>query len=199
MRFKKMALLVMAIVFALMLAAIIFFAVRMNIEHKAYTDTLALLEESQKDYRGLSDELKDAKKKIAALEGTEYVEEEEESPADGANSNYSIADIVAFNLSDQQTIKLLADPDSKKDHYVQVGVVLSLNSTDEDYETYSATLATNEGLIKDMVNKVIGGYTYSEISAMEVKDVQDAILKELKKMYDSEFIVGVSFSSWYIQ
>ena len=118
-----------------------------------------------------------------------------------AVGNIAMSDISAYNLTDTLTIKLASDPESEdnKDHYAVVGVTLSLDTTNEDYATYSETMATNEGLIKDEINKVIGSYTYAQIQSMTTGDLQEQILEELQEMYNSQFIIGVSFSSWIIQ
>ncbi len=196
MKFKKIALLVIAVVFVLMLGAIIFLAIRMNGEHAAYVAAAEELENAQRSIQGLNDQLTDAKRTIAEYEGVEFDEEaEQEDPLAGL----SISDIATFDLSDEMTIKLAADPEVSEDHYVKAGITLSLNTKNEDYATYSETLASNEGLIMDSINKVIGKYTYTKIQKIKVTDVQNAILKELRRMYDSDFIVAVSFSSWYIQ
>lgn len=200
MKLKKMVLIIIAAILLILIALVIFFAVRMNLEHKAYLEVSEKLEQAEKDISGLNDELKDARKAIAGYEGRELEDiENEENESKSKLGGVSIADISAFDLSDELTIKLAADDKVKEDHYVKVGVTLSLNTTDEDYATYSESLATNEGIIKDTINKVVGKMTYTEIQEMKVSEVQNAILKELKKMYDSEFIVGVSFSSWYVQ
>ena len=200
MRAKKITLIIAAAVFAVMLGAIIFLAVRMNIEHSAYLKAATELEDAERNIQGLNDQLLDAHKTIAEYEGVEFDGNIDNSSAGNSTlGGLSIADIAAYDISDELTIKLAADPEVTEDHYVKVGVTLSLNTTDKDYDTYSATLATNEGIIKDTINKVIGEYTYTKIQSMQVSEVQNDILKELKKMYDSEFIAGVSFGSWYIQ
>ncbi len=196
MRLKKIVLLVITVVFVLMLGAIIFLAIRMNGEHAAYVKAAEELENTQRGIQGLNDQLMDAKRKIAEYEGVEFREKTEE---DDPLANISIADIAAYDLSDEMMVKLAADPEVEEDHYVKAGITLSLNTKDKDYATYSATLAANEGLIKDSINKVLGSCTYTRIKKMQVEDVQTDILKELRRMYDSDFIVGVSFSSWYIQ
>ena len=200
MRLKKIVLIVIAAIFAVMLAVIIVLIVKMNGEHKAYLDTADQLAAAEKNLEGLTDQLKDAKKTIAAYEGTEADESlDGDSAGDSSLGGLSISDIATYDLSDDLTIRLATDPEVKDDHYVQVAVTLSLNTGDDDYATYSGTLSTNEGLIKDTINKVIGAYTYTKLQSTETTDVQKAILKELRKMYNSNFIVGVSFSSWFIQ
>ncbi len=115
-------------------------------------------------------------------------------------SEVAIADIAPYDFADQMTIRLRPDPDGDgRDHFAVVGVTLSLNTKDEDYATYSENLASQEGLIKGEIDKVIGSYTYSEMSSARKEDIQDKILANLQEMYNSKFICGVSFSSWLLQ
>ncbi len=121
---------------------------------------------------------------------------------ESATNNVAIADIAPYDIADQLTIKLKTDPEEEggaKDHYAVVGVTLSLNTKDDDYAAYSANLATQEGLIKDKINSVIGSYTYAEANSANASDIQAKILEELQTMYNSKFICGVSFSSWLLQ
>lgn len=120
----------------------------------------------------------------------------------GGGANVDIADIATYNIADQLTIKLKHDPESgdEKDRYAVVGITLSLNTKDADYEAYSATLADQEGLIKDEINKVINSYTYEDIQETSTEQIQQKILQSLQNMYGgSQFICGVSFSSWLTQ
>ncbi len=117
-----------------------------------------------------------------------------------ATSQVALADISPYDIADQMTIRLRPDPDGDgKDHYAVVGVTLSLNTQDEDYGTYSETLKSQEGLIKSEIDKVIGSYTYTEMSSANKEDLQSKILNNLQSMYNSKFICGVSFSSWLLQ
>ena len=119
---------------------------------------------------------------------------------DQATSGVAMSDISTYNIADQLTIKLATDPAGDgKDHYDVVGVTLSLNTKDEDYATYGEGIANYEGLIKDEINKVFGKYTLSQIQAMSTDDLQDEILENIQEMYNSKFIIGVSFSSYIIQ
>ncbi len=123
------------------------------------------------------------------------------SPA-GAAAAVDIADIATYNIQDQLTVKLKHDPNSTddKDRYAVVGVTLSLNTKDPDYESYSGTLTDQEGLIKDEINKVISSYTYEDIQDTSTEQIQQKILQSLQNMYGgSQFICGVSFSSWLTQ
>ena len=110
------------------------------------------------------------------------------------NNTNTATGTSTYNLSDTLTIKL-APTDDGKDHYAVVGVTLSVDTSNGDYDL----LKDDEPIIKDEVNKVISSYTYSQIQAMTTADLQEQILKRLQDTYNSQFITGVSFSSWIIQ
>ena len=80
------------------------------------------------------------------------------------------------------------------DTYCLVNVALSMNTKDPDYETYSATLETNESLVKSEVIAVISSYTADEIK-LDQDAICQEILERVQKMYGSKFIYKVSFSN----
>ena len=116
------------------------------------------------------------------------------------SNGVALADIEPYDIADQLTIRLKPNPDGDgKDHFAVVGVTLSLNTKDTDYETYATNLPAQEGLVKDTIDRVIGSYTYEEASTMDRERIQQKILDNLQEMYNSRFICGVSFSSWLLQ
>ena len=108
-------------------------------------------------------------------------------------STVPIDDIETYDIPDSMTIKLKRGDDGK-DHYAVLTVQLSLNKGDPDYETYQPTLDTKQSLIKNEINTIVAEYTYDQIRDNQ-QQVQDAILKDLQKLFDSDFIVSVGFSS----
>ncbi len=110
-------------------------------------------------------------------------------------SQVPIADQEVYDIADSLTINLKKDTDGTE-HYAVLTVSLTLNKTDEDYETYQPTLSTNESMIKSTINNVVSGYTYDEIRN-DQQAVQDAILEELQTMFDSDFIIGVGWTATF--
>ena len=104
-----------------------------------------------------------------------------------------IDDIETYDIPDSMTINLKRGDDGK-DHYAVLTVSLSLIKGDPDYETYQPTLDTKQSLIKNEINTIVAEYTYDQIRDNQ-QQVQDAILKDLQKLFDSDFIVSVGFSS----
>lgn len=84
------------------------------------------------------------------------------------------------------------------EHYAIMEIALGINKKDKDYKKYGSAeeLADKESMIKDKIYAVVSSHTIDEMRN-EQQAVQDEILKELRKMYDSNFIVEVSCSVTY--
>jgi len=108
-------------------------------------------------------------------------------------SAVSISDIEVYNLTDSMTINLKQGQDGKT-HYAVISASLSLNKSSKDYKTYQPTLSAKESLIKNEINNIVSQYTYDEITSNQ-QQVQDAILADLQKLFKSDFIISVGFSS----
>ena len=112
-----------------------------------------------------------------------------------------VSESAYYELSgdDEMTIALKAGSDGKQ-HYALVDLVLSMDTTNEDYATYgtSDSLTTLKGKIKSVVQNVVGGYTMDDAKNSEGA-IKQEILKQLQKMYGSEFIYDVSFSKFLCQ
>lgn len=115
----------------------------------------------------------------------------------GASSAPSLADTEVFTTPDQLTITLKPDEGDTAAHYCMVKVSLSMDTSHEDYETYS-DIASKESLINSTINTVISSYTISEAQLMQDVMCQQ-ILEKLQALYGSDFIYQVSFSSIVFQ
>lgn len=110
---------------------------------------------------------------------------------DGAPS-VSLADTQVYSLSDSMTITLKRDEGETSDHYCIISVSLSMDMTNEDYATYSESMASMEGIIKNEIISVVGNYTLAEARVSQQR-MCDEILERLQAMFDSQFIYKVSF------
>lgn len=120
---------------------------------------------------------------LELYDGTEETVEEE---------TISIADMETYTIADL-TIPLKVGEDGK-DHFALLSVALSMNTKHEDYEAYGATLETKVDLIKGQINSVVSQYTVDEIKANSMGVCQE-ILDRIQKLYGSDFIFDVTFSS----
>ncbi len=131
------------------------------------------------------------------------IEMASEKEGDGEEVELTIADIATYPIADQMTIQLrdsVGDKADGKSHYCMVSVVLSMNTQDPDYKTYSETIANNEGLIKNEINEVIGAYTMEEAKEMQASgELKNEVTARLQALYNSKFIYDVSFPSIMFQ
>lgn len=106
----------------------------------------------------------------------------------------NIADIEMYSIEESMTIHLKTAEDGE-DHYCVVSVALSVNTKHKDYKKFGTTIGNYESLIKGEIDQVIGNYTKAEAEAN--KDaIADEILTRIQNLYDSTFIVDVSFTGW---
>ena len=114
-----------------------------------------------------------------------------ESGSATSNANIPIDQIEVYNIDDEQTINLKQDGDGK-DHFAMITVSLSLDTKNSDYKDLKPQVEEKVNLIKGDINNIVSQYTIDEIKNNQ-SAVQDEILKDLQKMFGSDFIVAVGF------
>ncbi len=129
---------------------------------------------------------------VTDIAGILKLEMEGQNEAEG--TEVAMADTAVYQIAEQMTITCKRAEGDTKDTYCLVNVALSMNTKDPDYETYSATLETNESLVKSEVIAVISSYTADEIK-LDQDAICQEILERIQKMYGSKFIYKVSFSN----
>lgn len=116
-----------------------------------------------------------------------------ESGSATSNANVPIDQIELHNIADKMTINLKTGADGKQ-HVAVLTVSISMDKEHEDYKDLSPQVASKEDLIKAEINNIVSSYTVEEI-----RDNQDAvqkeILKDLQRLFASDFIVAVGFPS----
>ena len=114
-----------------------------------------------------------------------------ESGSATSAENIPIEDLEVYNIEDKMTNNLKKGEDGK-DHFAIVTVALSINKEHEDYKKLQPQLAEKQNLIKAEINNVVSKYTMEEIKNNQ-NAVQEELLKNLQKMFASDFIVAVGF------
>lgn len=99
--------------------------------------------------------------------------------------------LATYDIADSLTINLKDGGDGQT-HYAVITVSLSMNMDSDGYKSYGETMAEKDSLIKSQINSVVSGFTYEEFKTNQ-QAVQDAILADLQKLFDSDFIVSVGF------
>ncbi len=111
-----------------------------------------------------------------------------------ASGNVAIENVKSYTIPDM-TISLKDNGDGKT-HYMLCTVVLSMDGSTTEYATYGTeeAMATYADQIKAKITDVVGSYTIDEIKEYE-EDARATILEEIQKLFGSNFIYDVSFSS----
>lgn len=106
-------------------------------------------------------------------------------------STISIDQIAVYDIADQMTVNLAKDADGQ-DHYAVFSVTISMDTKNDDYETYGSTISEKESLIKSEIINVVSSFTLEQAQSNK-SDMQSQILANLQKMFDSDFIIDVAF------
>ena len=114
-----------------------------------------------------------------------------ESGSATSNANIPIDQIEVYIIDDEQTINLKQDGDGK-DHFAMITVSISMDTKNSDYKELKPQVEEKVNLIKGDINNIVSQYTIDEIKNNQ-SAVQDEILKDLQKMFGSDFIVAVGF------
>lgn len=114
--------------------------------------------------------------------------------ADGESvSSVPMAQIETYDLEDDMTINFKKGEDGK-DHYVVLKASVSMDTKNKGYKEYGEEISAKASIIRNEINSVVSSYTYDEFRD-DQQAVQNEILKNLRKVFDSDFIVSVGFSS----
>lgn len=114
-----------------------------------------------------------------------------ESGSATSNANIPIDQIDVYDIEDQQTINLKSSGDGK-DHFAMITVSISMDKKNKDYKDLQPEVENKVELIKGEINNIVSQYTIEEIKDNQ-SAVQNEILKDLQKMFGSDFIVAVGF------
>lgn len=114
-----------------------------------------------------------------------------ESGSATSSANIPIDQIDVYDIEDQQTINLKSSGDGK-DHFAMITVSISMDKKNKDYKDLQPEVENKVELIKGEINNIVSQYTIDEIKNNQ-SAVQNEILKDLQKMFGSDFIVAVGF------
>lgn len=120
-----------------------------------------------------------------------------ESENEGKEEEYKIEDLEEIKLEEEMTINLKKGADDG-DHYAMLTLTIVVNNKHEDYKKYVDSITTKESLIKDAARNVISGFSKEDFES-NPEAVQEAVLKELQDLFDSDFIVKVAFGGLVFQ
>ena len=117
-----------------------------------------------------------------------------EGGKDNATINVPMEQLEMVDLAEGQslTINLQETSDGRKGFAV-ISMSFALDKESEGYETFGAAgIAEKESLIKDEINRIVSRHTIDDLRDSK-EELKDEIVKSLRKMFDSDFIVSVTF------
>ena len=103
----------------------------------------------------------------------------------------AVTDSEIYDIADAMTIALKPSEDGSE-HYAQVEVSFSINTTHDDYKTYQPMIAEKESKIKSEIIDVVGSYTKEEAMSDE-EGLEEAILNRIQTLFGSDFIYEAYF------
>lgn len=106
-------------------------------------------------------------------------------------SSVPIDKLATYDISDSMTINL-KDSGDGKDHYAVITVSLFMNKDSKGYKSFGESMEEKKNLVMSEITSVVSGFTYDEFKS-DQQGVQDAIVADLQKLFDSDFIVSVGF------
>ena len=108
-------------------------------------------------------------------------------------------DSRTITTSDGSTKHTVSVPGSDgKNHYVVTGVIVSLDTTHEDYKKLSEGFDNAMALISSKVDSVISSYTYENVLASK-NEIQEQLLQEVRNLFQSNMIYDVSLQGFTVQ
>lgn len=106
----------------------------------------------------------------------------------------SMDKLVVYDLSEGETMTMaFKGGEDGKAHYLVTAVSISMNSESKGYKTYGANISEKESIIKGEVSNVVSQYTMEEY-LVDPAAVRKEIVKNLQDMFESDFIVDITFS-----
>ena len=120
-----------------------------------------------------------------------------EGGKDNSSINIPMERLETISIDDGASMTInLKDDGEGEGHYAVVSVALAVDNKSDGYKTFGVEgVNAKKDIIKDIVNKVVSGYTLEEMKADQTK-AQDEILSRLRRMFDSDFIVSVAFPTY---
>ena len=108
-------------------------------------------------------------------------------------SNLPIDRIETYDVAAGETLTV----NLKGGGYAVIGVVISVDNESETYTGKNGTeyLSSKESIIKGSIIEIVGNYTKEELGESK-EGVKSELLKNLKKTFGADYVVGVEFTKF---
>lgn len=114
------------------------------------------------------------------------------------DASIAVADMSHYAITEELIIPLVKVEGETKNHYVVIKATVTLNSKAEDYKTVNELIPLNEAYVKELIQNIAGSYTYDEVGSKK-EEIKERVLAALKEYFDTESIIGVSFSKYIVE
>lgn len=121
----------------------------------------------------------------------QIIDLELESP-EGPIEDLAVSDIETYEIEDKLTINLKKIDDNK--HYVILYVSLSINKKHAEYTELQPYIAQYENDIKEIVTDEFSKFSIDDAEANK-NLVKERILVRIQDLFNSDFIINVSFGN----
>ena len=102
--------------------------------------------------------------------------------------------LAVYELSAGETMTMnFKGGEDGKAHYLVTAVSISMNKESDGYKKYGETISEKESIIKGEVSNIVSQYTMEEYQ-VDAAGIRSEIVKGLQEMFESDFIVDVTFS-----
>lgn len=128
--------------------------------------------------------------KVASIVGMELEMYQNE------NERVDISDISSYQVVDGLVVNLKRT--GNKDHYALVSVTLSINKNHKDTEKLSPLMEENNEQIKEIIIEEISKYDINSVNS-SIEQIKSNTLEEIHKLFDSNFIINISFGNMTLQ
>lgn len=110
-----------------------------------------------------------------------------------------MSDLAFWNVEGKITIPLVSH-DGKNHFIVFEEVAFSMNTKEKGYKTYGEDVIAGvySSVIKDAITNTVNQYTVEECTN-NFDAIKDEILKNVKKLFDKDFIYSIAISNRQIQ
>lgn len=122
-----------------------------------------------------------------------------EQPGAEAEKDVPMSDLAFWNVEGKITIPLVSH-DGKNHFIVFEEVAISMNTKEKGYKTYGEDVIAGvyASVIKDAITNTVNQYTVDECTN-NFDAIKDEILKNVKDLFDKDFIYSIAISNRQIQ
>ena len=113
---------------------------------------------------------------------------------DDESEDYTIADLERIDITYDDKVNINLQKEGDEMHYAVIGgMTVSLNKKAEDFEDVKKLLDESTVYVEEIVQEVIGEYTFSNIDKITI---QQESIKRLQEKYDTKCIVELALKNF---